>query len=756
MLPLCGAFAQTKDVRPGVYESNSMGTNFLLRVNDNNTYELVFLHGDFEKEGDTLRLKTKKSTEGDFAVTPVATAKNATALTLTFRGMTSRYFLRSVFIGTQHSDSRPPEYKSARDYIKTANAETDEYTNSEPVSIKIDRTKYLYLLNYKNYFSRGNTENPTIISKFEIPDDVSEVDVEFDVNKMGDMNFRIYKNEKDQLVMTEGKSPLVFVFKEENGQAKASNKLSAQLIEDKDFAKNAGFVPDSDEILEGVIEENTPSYTFKYTIDKSFTEAQKAIAKSKNKFLVVDFDYENKNSQADFDKFIKRAETELGYAMNSEYVESEDHFNFYHASDKDKNQLSKNKLDAKKPQILIYNADGDLIYHTSSTLKKSGYFSSYNSIYSELKQADDYLKFDRAVSNKKATVPELAKIFRAGVHMEKPYAASGAQTTYIENEAVVEAVDTTTAVYDYEVHESVIGDRENLYKLKTTPEAVKAKWAQIVAFYKKSNAYNQDYIDAGLNEISNNGLTSKLFSESKNELSGVTFDFLDYVFAHRAEIKKAEAGFSGEDDTAWHYDGNDVDSLLNAFFGAQAYAESVDKPQQDKLRDYYKKYVALSGGDPLLQQSYFYFVQNGVSPETEREYLDAYAKFFNSVIKSDSSIIENLDRAFSDSFSGSNDWQSFKYEFANTANNLAWYVVEHRLGPADLKEAIRWSEASLRIEIKNAYYLDTLAQLYYLNGQKQKAIFTEERAASAAGELDDPEIKLKYEEILQKMKQGTY
>ncbi|WP_146171731.1 hypothetical protein [Flavobacterium magnum] len=753
VLPFCGAFAQHSDIRPGEYESHSMGADFLLRIHDNQTYELVFLRGDFEKQGDTLHLNTNKAAHGDFVVTPIARDKNANALTVTFRGMTSRYFLNSVYIGTQHSDSRPPEYKSARDYIKGTDERDDEFTASTPVSVKIDKTKFLYLLNYKNYFTEDNSAKPTIISKFEIPDDVSEVDVDFDFNRMSDMKFRIYQDKEGQLVMTEGKSPLTFVFKGGDRNGTTVAKLQPQLIEDTDFAKNAGIVADRDELLEGVIEDAAPSYAFKYAIEQSFAAAQKTTAKSKDKFLVVYFDYENKRSRADFDAFIKLAETDLGYAMGEAYVESVDHFNFYLASDKDKALLAKNRLDAKKPQILVYNAAGDLIYHTSETLKKSMYFRSYNSAYADLKQADEHLKFDRTLSNKKAAAPELVKAFNAISKTERiQYETTVADSTTVDYETeleVVPAVDTVAAAYSDYARAAVIRDRDHLYKLKATPSEVRAKWLQIVQFYKKSNAYNQDYIDTGLSELLGDGFNSRLFNDNA-EPDAATFDFLDYVFLQMPEIKKAEAAPHQSEDA----ERNDIDSVLGSFFGDHAY--TADQSQQDKISAYYKKYIALSGGNPALLQAYFYFVQNGLSPKTEREYLDSYADFFNSVIKPESGVIENLDRAFGESFSDHTDWQGFKYEFSNSANTVAWYVVEHKLGKPDLEKAIRWSEVSHRIDSKNAYFLDTLAQLYYLNGQKQKAIATEERAASAAAGLDDPAVKLQYEEILEKMKKGTY
>ena len=61
----------------------------------------------------------------------------------------------------------------------------------------------------------------------------------------------------------------------------------------------------------------------------------------------------------------------------------------------------------------------------------------------------------------------------------------------------------------------------------------------------------------------------------------------------------------------------------------------------------------------------------------------------------------------------------------------------------------------MRIEKNNPYYLDTLAQLYYKNGEKQKAIATQEQALKYIGDSDEvpkQEMQTAYE----KMKTGTY
>ena len=72
-----------------------------------------------------------------------------------------------------------------------------------------------------------------------------------------------------------------------------------------------------------------------------------------------------------------------------------------------------------------------------------------------------------------------------------------------------------------------------------------------------------------------------------------------------------------------------------------------------------------------------------------------------------------------------------------------------------VKKAIFWSETSLKIEKDNSYYLDTLAQLYYKNGEKEKAIATESKAIENIKDNSTEQTE-QYKIVLEKMKAGTY
>ncbi|MNY77106.1 hypothetical protein D3C86_2169070 [compost metagenome] len=56
----------------------------------------------------------------------------------------------------------------------------------------------------------------------------------------------------------------------------------------------------------------------------------------------------------------------------------------------------------------------------------------------------------------------------------------------------------------------------------------------------------------------------------------------------------------------------------------------------------------------------------------------------------------------------------------------------------------------------NPYYLDTLAQLYYKDGQKQKAIETQTLAVKYLDANIDEVTASEIKEVLTKMQNGTY
>ena len=177
---------------------------------------------------------------------------------------------------------------------------------------------------------------------------------------------------------------------------------------------------------------------------------------------------------------------------------------------------------------------------------------------------------------------------------------------------------------------------------------------------------------------------------------------------------------------------------------------------QKRVLEVYKKMIEKGIGSRLTTQYFTTLESFARSTNSEKEYVSEYDNFFNKTFKGTNEI-EVLDEMFSAAGQSEyyNDWLGFKISYATASNQAAWFVVEKSTNPESIKKAIKWSESSLRIEKNSPYYLDTLAQLYYKNGEKQKAISTQETALKYTAEIDKT-TEYEMQNVLEKMKNGTY
>ena len=119
-------------------------------------------------------------------------------------------------------------------------------------------------------------------------------------------------------------------------------------------------------------------------------------------------------------------------------------------------------------------------------------------------------------------------------------------------------------------------------------------------------------------------------------------------------------------------------------------------------------------------------------------------------------ILESLNNYYENNYEL--NWYNLKNDFSTMANNVSWYVVDNHISdPNKIKKAIEWSEMSLKLSRNNSYYMDTLAQLYYKNGDKQKAISMQEDAIKNYKDAEvNPDSLAEMKNVLEKMKSGTY
>jgi hypothetical protein len=759
------------DFEPGIYTSNAKGQNIKLILNKDKTYDMSFFFGNYEVKNDTIYFNNSSASQ-KFVLKPVLDAPFSSTLKLKLSYELAYYYTSQIYIGTQTDANRPIVYKSVKDYLDTSN------TDLTSQIMAVEKTKYMYLVDVKY--------DKTTVFKFQVPDNVHEAELEYNAYTTSETKLSGYMDAStNQFVISDGKTPILFDFEKE---AVANSKIKSDLLaievkDEKNWLKNNGF--QDDQATSDGVDVYKPPYSFVHKKFSSLSDATSETKKTPKKFLVIVFDTKNKNAQTEFEDFIKTNQASVSDYMYSEYVESYDKFNFYLATDKDKKWLTKNNITSDQ-ELVFLNASGEMIYHTKGSLtEKEAYFSSYNSVFDELKKADNNFKIDEIVTNKKAAPKEVKSFFRKMLNSETNYAAimpppappvvevqeqikevapAEKDSEKVEVAQVIEyAADSSATAYTgYDDYYDIIKDKENLYKLKATKENMLEKWKQVFNYYK-NKPYDKGFVQILKGELSGSGFTSKLFPKLNYDATDLDLEILDYVFANFKTISEppvepaAEA--SKQDNAivepaayeAYYYE-QDIDTVLANFF---LYNNSGQNTQYTKTMKYYKKYLELSGFNSSGVSNYLNALRLNIEADSnEKEYLETFENYFNSIIKTNTNIYENLDEAYSKkSANDYADWSTYKNSFANLANDVSWYLVEKSSDTKYLSKAIKWSETSLIIEKNNHYYLDTLAQIYYKNGMKQKAIETEQKAIDAEQEGSSAS---EYKEVLLKMKNGTY
>jgi hypothetical protein len=756
---------------PGTYISQIKGQNIKLVLNPDKTYDMSFFFGEYLVKNDTLKFKNFATNSQKFVIKPNPKAAYSSTLKLKLNYDLS-YYYTEIYIGTQTDENRKVSYKPLKDFFNPANEDLTQQT------IDVEKSKFIYIVDSKY--------NNTTIFKFRIPEDINEAELEYNPYTNSETELYGYIDSSNQFTISDGKTPILFNFEKED-KSKFKIKTDYEPIDvktDKNWLKENGFYEEAIDAVAAASDSYKPPYVFKHKISSSLSNALSEIKKTPTKFLIVVYDPKNKNGKTEFQDFVKTSEEAITSYMYSEYNATYDNFNFYLSTDK--SLLSKNNINSDQ-EILVLNSDGEMIYHTKGSIdEKKELFSIYNSIYKELKIANDKLILDKILNAKNASVKEIKTVLRKTLSSETVYAAAIAPPVMAVDEVkftppvvkedviidskidqknqeiVEEAIDSVPMVVEeaYDNYYDIIKDKENLYQLKATKQAVLDKWKKVLDNLKNSKTHDKEFVQIIKAELSNAGFSQKMFPRTDYNSTNLDFEMLDYVFSNyqllaEPPTEKVDEAIKEDSTVTTEYDSyyeQDIKTVLNSYF---SYSNFKENPQIEKVLKYYKKYLQISGFDATAVQNYLSALKLNIDfGNNKQEYLETYENYFNSIVKENSSIIENLDAAFSQkSQYDYADWTSYKYSFANLANDVSWYLVENSNEPIYLKKALKWSETSLIVEKNNHYYLDTLAQLYYKNGDKQKAIATEQKAIDANKEGDNLE---EYKMVLEKMKNGTY
>ncbi|SFD27719.1 hypothetical protein [Flavobacterium phragmitis] len=731
-------FSQTKDIEKGTYLSTNKGQKIKLNLLDDNKYELVFYSGDYIVKGDSLLFakNTEAQTSFDLSFKVDKKAKN-----IKVKFLDPSYY--SFYIGTQKGKE---EVKYQR--LSDIKSKVDPDWAKTDLEFEIEKADFLYLV-YEEYGGKSS------INKYALPKDVSEVTINYELAVLGDLQIAgFFDRSTNELKISEksGLNPLVFINEKDPQPAKKTAKvlpLESLSVANWTYPGKENTLL-SDDFGTGLVATDSvataadyavppPAYTrydFKLKIENSLKKAIDATKGSSNKFLVVYADSNTKSAKESFDAIVKEQETQTGYNMYDKYVALYDVYNFYLAGADDKKWLKTNKI-ANDPSVLVLNREGNIIASAKSDLTAQQYqFGYYSEFYRQLLRADALISINNAVKNKKATDADLIKAFNKAALLETSYDYDTAITVDPNS---TEFVITKTTLDKKEVNEA---------------------WKKIIESHQKDKAVNMYLAETIVKEIKNQGFTKQLFNEDKI-LSDTDFLAIDYLLKHSEDIESNREAFNSKEGEL-HTLGNVVSEISNAL-QQNVYASQdgvTGEINKEKVNSIYKKIIESGKGNFEAYKNYFDYLSMVEDKDTSNTtYLREFNTYFDTNLAGGSPI-EKLDAIYSTLDSSSNysydGWNAFKDYHSNLCNNAAWTVVTKAQNSSFLKDAIKWSEYSLVVTKNNPYYLDTLAQLYYKDGQKEKAIATQTLAVKYLDANMDGVTATDIKETLAEMQNGTY
>ena len=780
------SYSQEKTIPAGEYTTlKSQYEKVNITLLDNKRYSISVFSGVYEQKNDSIYFKSDQENEAVFKLEYSYEKTNSKKININFEGLFINYS-DGNFIGVQETATSAVTYKSVQEFT---NFNANDYDETKKYQLEINPC-------YALYFVKENENYGSIIEKFILPNNLSQINVFYNKSVSNPVNLTGYYDTttKQLSIGANGRNILQFEL-----NPSQTEKSKYEIPSEKNIEKKwtyAGKKPaldyygqtvDSSAVATDYAEPTTPNYTFKLKIENSLKDAFATFKKGndKSRFLVLVNNINYKNRKQDFDDFIKTYQENINYSMYDGYNAVYDRFDFYLITDKDKSSLKKYGIN-ENTSVSFFNSDGVKLYYSDASINDE-LFSYYNltTVNLELKTLDANAKFDASFSNPKASTKEIITVLYETSNQEVPYRYDSTvpvisdytppvaidvikevpaqeeppKVMTYENkitETVVETVDTTAAYVD--TNYNFLKIEKNKYQSKSNYNQVNDKWLKILETHKQDKVVIKNLALVILKELTDKGFNKIIFNKNNEINSKINQLEIEYLLNNYDSI----VNFSTVKDstTTLEYD-NDYYTLYNI---KETISNSLNKSfikenlkNKDDLNkgiERYKNLVKLTNNDENIVSYYMSALKEN---NFETEFLKAYENYYNSIIKDNSSIVEQLDSAFAikQLVNYSENWVEFKYNFANQANDAAWYVVEKVKDETAIKKAIEWSETSLKIQKDDFYYLDTLAQLYYKNGEKDRAIATEEKAISKLAE-DNTTQREEYQNVLEKMKNGTY
>ena len=748
-------FVNAQNTIVGEYISTTKNSNGVkLFFLEDNTYQISVFSGKYKIENDSIILEND-SKENSFNLLFEKGKKTSNKLTIKATPYNYYSLFSSEYLGIQKTENAEIEYKLFKEYFNeqeleeysesvyktvesvTENGENKSENPETKLSFEIDRAYALYFVKYK--------ENKSNIEKYVIPNDVNVIDVTIHDNYLADIELS-GKIEKDKSVifLTDGKSPLSFTKKSElkkPNYVSPSTKTAEKKWSYPGMKNREDYydyeVDSSVAVVDTAYAYSEDRYKFKAKVEKNLKEALSNIKKDTAKYLLVYYNLKDKRADKNFNEFINNYNENISYYMYEGYNTEYDTYNFYLATKSDEALFKKNNI--KEKSIVILNKDGKIIASSTQSLDDISSTLNYDnaSLISKLKETENTIALSNSVTNKKTSIPDLAKSLNTNYNdfFDATYYNNNV-TNYAADEPIIEdnttekeatVIEATSAVDSA----AVAYENNNFiyYKSEVSEKSLAEKLNTIFEYYNSKNIVNNDLVNILLGEISGNHTSFDLFKNENNSNNKQEIKYINYILKYN-ENKKNKTKIA---------------TILSNII-------SEKQPTNLDIDAYHTiayKLISFSGNNfNMIQSAIFSLNAKEQGSEEANKLVDSFC----TTLVNDKPVFENIDTQFnnlSSEIDYTMDWASFKSRINSMLNAQAWDIFELKK-TKDYERAIKWSELSNIIEKENPYSLDTLGQLYFAVGRKTEAIAIQTKAVAIAKEMKiSPE---EFENALNEMK----
>ena len=742
--------AQTSLPKPGQYIMLQNGNRVTFDILEDSTYRIVASRGKYSVEGEKLRFTASLNHyPSDFQIS-VEDGSSKDSLDLVFENSFS-YSYDTYYVGYKKPNQEEMSYFNILTLIQNKYGEY-YYDSVGDFVIRIPKINQIYTLK-KGYDGKNSG------AKFEIPASASKIKLTHSPKDESDSNLVGSLDSYGNLLISDSNGSEVARFSHEKDLAKNLSKyLDPYEIEVDSLFEGLDFTLDEedDNFLDETFDSYLDSAEKVFTVTKytEHAEALKALANEPHKILVIVYDPKKKEQK--FDSFLKGYENNMNNQMYGEYNSEYDKYLFLYTQEPLPGLIKK----TNKPQVLMQNDLGLVFYTSEGTMtnhqellnQSSYFFDDFQraSIHSQINHFVNQ-KFDPIQSldlfSKINNLPSYQNNYQA-VEVSSP-GSNGAKQKQL--------------IYQYTPE---IRNRQNLAQIEINREDLNLHYKKLIDFHRENNIASLPLSKIIAEELKNEGFSSKITPDFEKLLNSVDYESIEYLFENEIALQdlceKDKAEREEAEDYSYYfmtdYDCNFANFISYWFSYGYTYKDSNMLSNNLKIL----KRLAEKGDYYSNMVQYFTIsAQNNQLVPLEPAFFEEYDAFLSNIKNKNTSIIETLDEYLTEMRNGSSlhqyaEWHGFKFEFANLANSIAWDVVEHSNNPQLIQKALKWSQLSNKIEKNNYYCLDTLAQLYYKNGQKELAISTEIEAIALARKNEDEENAVQFEEVLQKMKTNTY